>query len=161
MGLPDYKPVSVLRDLSEHEAAVIPLGRGSLRGSSNLPGSCNGASRSSSPIWSCSAWGLPCQTHCCGRGALLPHLFTLTRRILRPDRRYIFCGTIRKTRFERAPPAVSRHAALWRPDFPPGLGLHRNRATARPAGPQPLSEPPNREASSFDLSLLVVFSHRL
>ena len=30
------------------------------------------------PIWSCSKWGLPC--HCCyqQRGALLPHLFTLT-----------------------------------------------------------------------------------
>ena len=31
----------------------------------------------------------------------------------------VFCGTFRKARFERAPPAVSRHAALWRPDFPP------------------------------------------
>ena len=31
----------------------------------------------------------------------------------------VFCGTFRKTRFERAPPAVSRHVALWRPDFPP------------------------------------------
>src|SRR3954468_17929025 len=31
----------------------------------------------------------------------------------------VFCGTFRKTRFERALPAVSRHVALWRPDFPP------------------------------------------
>ncbi len=31
----------------------------------------------------------------------------------------VFCGTFRETRFERVPPAVSRHAALWRPDFPP------------------------------------------
>src|ERR1700686_628257 len=31
----------------------------------------------------------------------------------------VFCGTFRKTRFERASPAVSRHVALWRPDFPP------------------------------------------
>jgi len=31
----------------------------------------------------------------------------------------VFCGTFRETRFERIPPAVSRHAALWRPDFPP------------------------------------------
>src|ERR1700733_5055100 len=31
----------------------------------------------------------------------------------------VFCGTFRKTRFKRIPPAVSRHAALWRPDFPP------------------------------------------
>jgi hypothetical protein len=36
-----------------------------------------------------------------------------------PSGRYIFCGTFRKVRFERTPPAVSRHAALWRPDFPP------------------------------------------
>ena len=34
-------------------------------------------------------------------------------------RRCVFCGTVRETRFERVPPAVSRHAALWRPDFPP------------------------------------------
>ena len=38
----------------------------------------NGAGSPSSPIWSCSAWGLPCQTDCSVRGALLPHLFTLT-----------------------------------------------------------------------------------
>ncbi len=31
----------------------------------------------------------------------------------------VFCGTFRETRFERIPPAVSRHVALWRPDFPP------------------------------------------
>jgi len=30
------------------------------------------------PIWSCSVWGLPCREHYCPRGALLPHLFTLT-----------------------------------------------------------------------------------
>ena len=30
------------------------------------------------PIWSCSVWGLPCRWHYCRRGALLPHLFTLT-----------------------------------------------------------------------------------
>ena len=31
-----------------------------------------------SPIWSCSGWGLPCRPCCQGRGALLPHHFTLT-----------------------------------------------------------------------------------
>ena len=31
----------------------------------------------------------------------------------------VFCGTFRKARFERTPPAVSRHVVLWRPDFPP------------------------------------------
>jgi hypothetical protein len=110
----NYKPVFVpLR------AIAIRLGRALLHGSSNLPGSCNGAGRSSSPIWSCSAWGLPCQLDYSGRGALLPHHFTLTvPAFCRPARRYIFCGTFRKDPFERSPPAVSRHVALWRPDFP-------------------------------------------
>jgi len=31
------------------------------------------------PTWSCSGWGLPCRPRCRGRGALLPHPFTLTR----------------------------------------------------------------------------------
>ena len=31
-----------------------------------------------SPMWSCSGWGLPCHPCCQGRGALLPHHFTLT-----------------------------------------------------------------------------------
>jgi hypothetical protein len=48
------------------------------------------------PIWSCSVWGLPCPSHYCGSGALLPHLFTLTSTFLRTLRRYIFCGTGRR-----------------------------------------------------------------
>jgi len=47
------------------------------------------------PIWSCSAWGLPCPPHYCGGGALLPHLFTLTSAL--PPGRYVFCGTFRRT----------------------------------------------------------------
>jgi hypothetical protein len=48
----------------------------------------------SSPIWSCSEWGLPCHPCCQGCGALLPHHFTLTS----PDglRRYHFCGTFHR-----------------------------------------------------------------
>ena len=30
------------------------------------------------PIWPCTRWGLPCRVACTSRGALLPHLFTLT-----------------------------------------------------------------------------------
>src|ERR1035438_4565901 len=51
------------------------------------------------PIWSCSVWGLPCPAHYCSGGALLPHLFTLTR-ALRPGR-YVFCGTFRPTGLNR------------------------------------------------------------
>src|SRR6185369_10381214 len=86
----------------------------------------------------------PAGTRYRGRGALLPHLFTLTgsagfQRLAAPrpcgNRRYVLCGTFRKTRFERVPPAVSRHAALWRPDFPPPPIVKMNRSgypTARP-----------------------------
>ena len=30
------------------------------------------------PIWPCTRWGFPCRVACASRGALLPHLFTLT-----------------------------------------------------------------------------------
>ncbi|VFN07331.1 MAG: hypothetical protein BECKG1743D_GA0114223_113031 [Candidatus Kentron sp. G] len=52
--------------------------------SSDLPGAGAGHARTTrkgaiSPlIWSCSGWGLPCHPSYLGRGALLPHLFTLT-----------------------------------------------------------------------------------
>src|SRR5579859_611940 len=42
--------------------AAIPLDRPLLNGTSDLPGSRTGRDRPSSPIWSCSAWGLPCRT---------------------------------------------------------------------------------------------------
>ena len=124
--LPGCKPVSVpLR------VAVIPLGQALLPGSSDLPESPT--ERAAPPL----LFGLaprgvyPARPDCSVRGALLPHLFTLT-----PLRgRYIFCGTFRRTRFERALPAVSRHVALWRPDFPPATRKSPgSRATARPAG---------------------------
>jgi hypothetical protein len=62
-------------------AAVIPLVPPLLAGSSDLPGSQAERATPSSPIWSCSAWGLPCHSGCPERGALLPHLFTLARRV--------------------------------------------------------------------------------
>src|SRR2546425_8293023 len=41
------------------------------------------------PIWSCSVRGFACHPCCHGRGALLPHLFTLTRQ--REARRRAVC----------------------------------------------------------------------
>lgn len=61
---------------------TIPLGAASPRRSSNLPGRHAGRVSepcgSSCPIWSCSGRGFPCRRCYQRRGALLPHLFTLT-----------------------------------------------------------------------------------
>src|SRR5260370_2714542 len=48
------------------------------------------------PIRSCSRCGLPCRFRCRTRGALLPHLFTLTRRrsLRCYGERFVLCGTV-------------------------------------------------------------------
>ena len=80
-----------------------------------------------SSIWSCSGWGLPCHRCHHRRGALLPHLFTLTsrphgrtpRRWRDPHpadaRRFVFCGTFRGL----TPPRRYLAPCPWSPDFPP------------------------------------------
>ncbi len=56
------------------------------------------------PIRPCSRWGLPCRPRCRGRGALLPHPFTLTRRSRRAG------GLLSVALSLRLPsPAVDRH----------------------------------------------------
>ena len=101
-------------------AAVIPLGRTLLTGSSDLPGSLT--ERAAPPP----LFGLaPRGVYPASRIAPAAVRSYRTFSPLPPKGRYIFCGTFRKARFERAPPAVSRHAALWRPDFPPGPLPHR------------------------------------
>ena len=126
LWLPDYKPVSVpLR------AAVIHLGRPLLGGSSNLPGSSSERA-APPPLFGLAPRGVY------PAGGITPAAVRSYRTISPlPDtwrrRRYIFCGTFR-IRFRT--PAVSRHAALWRPDFPPPFPG----ATTRPAAStQPLS----------------------
>src|SRR6266849_2389013 len=120
MGLPGCKPVSVpLR------AAVIHLGRPLLAGSSDLPESKT--ERTAPPL----LFGLA-PRGVCPASRIAPAAVRSYRTFspLPRERRYIFCGTFRKTRFKRIPPAVSRHAALWRPDFPP---LIQERLPARQA----------------------------
>src|SRR5687767_10697845 len=58
---------------------IIPLGPALLTGSSDLPGSFGRAVLKRFPIWSCSVRGFACHLPYSRRGALLPHLFTLTR----------------------------------------------------------------------------------
>ncbi len=135
-GLPDCKPVSV-----PSRVAVIPLGPALLPGSSDLPESRTERATPSLLFGLAPRGVYPAGPDCSGRGALLPHLFTLTPR---EGRRYVFCGTFRETRFERVPPAVSRHAALWRPDFPPA-------PRSRPRGNERL---PVRQASSLIMTYL-------
>src|SRR6266404_3842647 len=38
---------------------------------------------------------------------------------LAPAGRYVFCGAVRASRFDRDSPDVIRHTALWSSDFPP------------------------------------------
>jgi hypothetical protein len=70
---------------------IIPLVPALLTGSSDLPGDFGRAVLKRLPIWSCSVRGFACHLPYDRRGALLPHLFTLTR--LRP------CGRRRAVYF--------------------------------------------------------------
>jgi hypothetical protein len=101
----------------------------------------------SPPIWSCSVWGLPCPPHCCGGGALLPHLFTLTPPILArvpaiemllPEwaGRYVFCGTFRRTGLNPASRTLSGTLLCGVRTFLPAHSRksHMRRALARMGG---------------------------
>src|SRR5260370_3819744 len=108
MSLPGWKPVS-----DPLRVAVIHLDRTVVSGSSDLPESKT--ERLAPPL----LFGLA-PRGVCPAGRITPSAVRSYRTFspLPRERRYIFCGTFRETRFERIPPAVSRHAVLWRPDFP-------------------------------------------
>ena len=74
------------------------------------------------PIRFCSRWGLPCRPRCRVRGALLPHLFTLTLRERGAVRSlwHFPWGRPRRT--------LSGTVSPWSPDFPRRLRA----AAARP-----------------------------
>jgi hypothetical protein len=71
--------------------------------------------------WSCRRWGLPCRFCYQQRGALLPHLFTLTDS-------FSAIGGIFSVALSRGSPraVVSRHRALSCSDFPPKLSPRRS-----------------------------------
>ena len=71
-------PRLVYVSASGYGETIIPLAPTLLAGSSNLPGDFRRAAIERLPIWSCSVRGLACHPCCQERGALLPHLFTLT-----------------------------------------------------------------------------------
>src|ERR1700675_4489108 len=81
---------------------AIPLGRRLHGTSCNQPGRLvwkwtgGFLGHHAAPIRSCSRWGFPCRPCCQGRGALLPHPFTLTLPVRRRTKagRFAFCGTV-------------------------------------------------------------------
>ncbi len=87
--------------------------------------------RQCSPIWSCSGWGLPCHRCYQRRGALLPHLFTLT---CAPGANTGAIGGLFSAALSvgSRPPGVTWHPALWSPDFPPHALQARHTATVQP-----------------------------
>ena len=103
---PISRILSACRPVRACRRAIIPLGPALLTASSNLPGGFGRAVLERLPIWSCSVRGFACHGRCRPRGALLPHLFTLTHLRSRPLRgssyggRYLFCATFRRV----APP---------------------------------------------------------
>ena len=98
------------------------------------------------PIWPCTRWGFPCRVACASRGALLPHLFTITAGLRR--RLSVFCGTVRRN--------ISRPSARVYPGrTSPGYvasrpvefglsspGLRRRRFSALPKPIIPYTTPP-------------------
>ncbi len=88
-------------------------------------------SRAFLPIWSCSVWGLPCLPRYRGSGALLPHLFTLTRSC------WAVCSLWHwpSTGLDARVPDVIRHTALRSSDFPPPVPLLALGFRQRPPGP--------------------------
>ncbi len=139
---------------------VIPLRRPLLNACSDLPGTSSscpepdwvGASSRhaadlrprSSPIWSCSVWGLPCVEHCCPAGGLLHHLFTLTA----PSRmrRYVLCGTFRRLAFKPAARTLSGTLLCGvRTFLQPSLRTPRRAKNRAPGTPlRPASDRPVR-----------------
>jgi hypothetical protein len=84
MGLPDYKPVSVLRGLTIAKRQSFLLATDFSVAPATYPEVVTERA-APPPLFGLAPHGVcPASSHCCGRGALLPHLFTLTRQRLTP-----------------------------------------------------------------------------
>ena len=90
----------------------------------------NGASDAEVPVWPCSERGLPCRPRCLGRGALLPHHFTLAvRKTGFRLGRYVFCGAFRRL---AAPGCCPAFLLFGVRTFLPFAPCRREKAAARP-----------------------------
>jgi hypothetical protein len=83
------------------------------------------------PIWPCSRWGLPCRPRYRGRGALLPHPFTLASETLTGTQAVCFLWHFPWSRLRRT---LSGTASPWSPDFPHRPpDLKQDQSSARPS----------------------------
>ncbi len=119
------KPSSVRRERREDHFSRTGIAAGLQQPTRDS----GGAGSSSSPIWPCSRWGLPCDLCYQRPGALLPHPFTLAC-APSPEPSAVcflwhFPSSGRVSAHRR--PGVTRHPALRSSDFPPT-------APRRPAG---------------------------
>ena len=101
------------------------------------------------PIWSCSRGGLPCHPRYRGRGALLPHHFTLTWRQGEPDAIGGLLSVALSVGSRR--PGVTWPLALRSPDFPPSPSGDRDRLADSAVHPRP-SRPGRQAPQSFVIS---------
>jgi len=85
------------------------------------------------PIWPCSRWGLPCRPCYQGRGALLPHRFTLAGpcRLRTKDLGGLLSVALS---VGSRPPGVTWHLIRRSPDFPPPLPVRTGKNSDCPAG---------------------------
>jgi hypothetical protein len=146
---------------------TIPLAPTLLAGSSNLPGGFGRAVLEHLPIWSCSMRGFACHFCCQKRGALLPHLFTLTHLRLRPSGSgYGGQARLDSSRVERPArrspepegrrakvggifsvplsvgsprPGITRRTALWSSDFPLPTALRSHAQTVTAGSDHPVN----------------------
>jgi hypothetical protein len=158
------RPVSrILSTPASRDWMAIPLGAALPQRSSDLPGDLGAPDRHapnvrplrhtlvSLPIGPCSVWGLPCRCHCWPRGALLPHLFTLTALA---RRRYILCGTFR-------PPALKPAARTLSGTLSCGVRTFLPRHRPRPGRNRCLGPLRRRQRpSGRPLVLLIIICRR-
>ena len=122
---------------------AIRLDRPLLTGSSSLPGSQTQRA-AAPPLFGLAPRGVCHAGRITAAAVRSYRTFSPLPAAPKHDRRYILCGTFRRRRLEPVPPAVSRRAALWRPDFPPAF------ASGYPSGEHP------RPSVASDVDAVVV-----
>src|SRR5215470_3161433 len=116
--------------------AIIRLGFGFPRGSSSLPGNCDGPSLTPQaaprfPIWPCSMWGLPSRSV---SESLVRSYRTFSPLLDSGTEIYVSVPNPAVCFLWHFPsltgPRITRHTALWSSDFPPSTEVDGDRPSA-------------------------------